>query len=88
MDQTQQQSSQHQTAEEEPIDLRKYWAILLKRKWAVLLVFVLCVGVTAVFTLRQKKIYSSTCSLVIDAQMPQVLGSEVRDVVDVSAGTY
>lgn len=87
MDPTPQQT-QPQQFEEAPIDLRKYAGILLKRKWVIALVFLFCVGGTAVYTLRQTKIYSSTCSLLIDAQMPQVLGAEVRDVVDVGAGSY
>ena len=79
---------QGQPFEEEPIDLRKYWGILLKRKWIILLVFVLSVGLTAVYTLRQTKIYSAAATIIIDAQMPQILGGEVREAIEMGTGSY
>ncbi|MGC4118206.1 MAG: Wzz/FepE/Etk N-terminal domain-containing protein [Myxococcales bacterium] len=74
--------------EEQPIDLRKYVEILLKRKWVILLVFVTTVAVTAVFTMRQPKIYSATTSLVIESSAPAVLGEQVREAVDLGTGSY
>jgi capsular exopolysaccharide synthesis family protein len=77
-----------QVEEEEPIDLRAYLDVLLKRKWVVALTFVGAVAAVGVFTLRQQKIYSATASLVIDSNMPQILGEGVREAVEVGAGTY
>ena len=79
---------QGQPFDEEPIDLRKYWEIVLKRKWTILAAFVLVVGVVGVYTLRQPKIYSATATLIIDAQLPQVLGGEVREAVEIGTGSY
>jgi capsular exopolysaccharide synthesis family protein len=74
--------------EEQPINLRAYGEILLKRKWIVLLVWLFAVGVTAVVTLRQTKIYSATTSLIIESNAPQVLGEGVREVMDMGTGSY
>jgi succinoglycan biosynthesis transport protein ExoP len=79
---------QGQPIDEEPIDLRKYWEIFLKRKWTILAVFVLVVGVVGVYTLRQPKIYSATATLIIDLQAPQVLGGEVREAIEVGTTGY
>ncbi|HCF59273.1 MAG TPA: capsular biosynthesis protein, partial [Myxococcales bacterium] len=79
---------QGQPFDEEPIDLRKYWEIVLKRKWTIVAVFLLVVGAVGVYTLRQPKIYSATATLIIDAQMPQVLGGEVREAVEMGTGSY
>jgi succinoglycan biosynthesis transport protein ExoP len=82
------QTTQAAAPEEQPINLRAYFEILLKRKWIVLLVFVVAVSVTAVMTLRQQKIYSATTSLIIDSNAPQVLGEGVREVMDMGTGSY
>jgi capsular exopolysaccharide synthesis family protein len=74
--------------EEQPIDLRKYVEIVLKRKWIILLVFVTAVAVTAIFTMRQPKIYSASTSLVIESSAPAVLGEQVREAVDLGTGSY
>lgn len=87
MEHVNRQSAGGTQGEEEPIDLRAYWEILLKRRWIVLLVFVAAVASTAVFTLRQPKIYSASASVVIDAQAPQVLG-DVREAVELGTGAY
>ncbi len=91
MEATPQQSPAQPTAqmpEEQPIDLRKYLEVLLKRKWVILLVFVTAVAVTAVFTLRQKKVYAASASLVIESSTPQILGEGIRDAVDMGTGSY
>ncbi|MBI5548656.1 MAG: hypothetical protein HY901_32645, partial [Deltaproteobacteria bacterium] len=74
--------------DEKPIDIRKYVEMLLKRKWVILLVFVASVSVTAVFTMRQQKIYSASTSLVIESSAPAVLGEQVRDAIDIGNGSY
>jgi len=84
-----QQPAQPQASfEEEPIDLRKYVGIILKRKWTIILTFALVVSAVAIYTLRQQKIYTASASLVIDSTPPQVLGGEVRETVEMGTGTY
>lgn len=71
----------------ELIDLRKYAAILFKRKWFILLFAALVVAIAAIWTLGQERIYSATCAIVIEAQAPQVLG-EIREAVSIGSGGY
>ncbi|RMG20087.1 MAG: polysaccharide biosynthesis tyrosine autokinase [Deltaproteobacteria bacterium] len=76
------------THESEPeIDLRAYYEVLRKRIWSILAVFALFVAATAVWTLRQPRIYKATTSVVIDPRAPNVLKG-VSDVVEIGAGTY
>ena len=70
------------------VTLRRYWHVLLKRRWLILgVVAVVMIGAT-VFTLRQTKIYEARVSLIVDVTAPQVLGHNVREVVDPGAGNY
>lgn len=72
--------------EEFQLDLRQYVDTILRRRWAVVAFFVVTVTVVTLFTLRQPKIFQATATLVIETQAPQVLGSQVQDVVDVGSG--
>jgi uncharacterized protein involved in exopolysaccharide biosynthesis len=74
--------------EEAAIDLRAYLAIILKRKWAILAVFLAAVFGTAAYTLRQTPTFASEATIVIDLEPPQVLGEGVREAVDLGAGYY
>lgn len=73
---------------EEPVDVRLYWAILLKRKWVVALALVAVVAAAALYTLRQPRVYSASASLVIELEAPEVLGDGVRQPVDMGVGWY
>ena len=77
-----------QILEFETIDLRRYAEILLKRKWFILLVTALVAVIAMVWTLGQERIYSASCAIVIETQAPQVLGSEIREAVNIGAGSY
>lgn len=80
-------SQQERILEFELIDLRKYAAILLKRKWFILLFAALVVVLAMVWTMGQERVYSATCAIVIETQAPQVLG-EIREAVSVGSGGY
>ena len=65
------------------IDLRAYWRVLSRRRWAVLAVFASAVLVTVVVTLRQTPIYAAAASLIIDLSAPKVLNNkDVQEVVE------
>jgi len=68
-------------------DLRHYLGVLYKRKWAIVLVFVLAVAAAWVWTKRQTPVYRAVASIVIDRNQAQVLSS-VREVVQVGGGSY
>jgi len=72
---------------ESSIDLREYLRILLKRKWTIVLVFVLVVAAVTVVTLRQPKIYSAKTVVLIDRETPSVLG-QVKEVVSLGERGY
>ena len=59
-------SQQERILEFELIDLRKYAAILLKRKWFILLFAALVVVLAMVWTMGQERVYSATCAIVIE----------------------
>jgi len=76
-------------AAEPEIDLRRYWEIVLKRRWTILAFLAAVVGVVFVATLRQTKVYQASASLQIDLQLPQVLGQQnVQDVVDTGSSYW
>jgi len=73
--------------QEQPIDPRVYLAVLRKRLWWVLGVFALVVGLTAVWLMRQPRIYRASTSIVINPRAPQIL-NQVSDVVDIGSTSY
>ena len=73
---------------EEPVDVRLYWAVLLKRKWVIALAFVAVLAASALYTLRQPRVYSASATLVIELEAPEVLGDGVRSPVDMGVGWY
>ncbi|HDD52791.1 MAG TPA: hypothetical protein ENF32_01815, partial [Thermosulfidibacter takaii] len=60
-------------AEEEEVDLREYFAVVLRRKWTVLAVLLLVVFTTAIFTFKMKPLYKATATLEISPIQPQVV---------------
>ncbi|HEY3359217.1 MAG TPA: polysaccharide biosynthesis tyrosine autokinase [Polyangia bacterium] len=70
------------------LNLRRYWQILLKRKWMVLGVTAIVMAGAAVTTYRQVRIYQARISVLVDMSAPQVLGGKVGEVVDMGAGSY
>jgi succinoglycan biosynthesis transport protein ExoP len=75
--------------EEDEIDLRAYWRVIVRRRWVILGVFAAAVLLTLLFTLRQTKIYAATTTLIIDLNAPRVLNKEdVQEVVESGTGGY
>jgi capsular exopolysaccharide synthesis family protein len=70
------------------LDLRRYWQILLRRKWLILGVAAIVMAGTAMFTYRQVRIYRATVTVIVEMAAPQVLGGNVREVVDMGSGSY
>lgn len=66
--------------------VRRYLAILLKRKWFVIAVTILVVAAVSAWTFTRKKIYAGSATLLFDKRAPQVLGKDMREVVDMSMG--
>ncbi len=69
-------------------DIHHYIQTLLKWKWLIVVVFVVVVAGVGFWTFRQPKIYQATATVLVDRQAPQVLGSKVSEVVDLSTGNF
>src|SRR5215813_3980501 len=54
----------------------------------MLIAFALTLLAVMLYTLRQQKIFSSTCTVVIDLSPPKVLDSQIPDIVDQGPGSY
>jgi capsular exopolysaccharide synthesis family protein len=74
---------------DDTIDLRQYAAMLLRRRWVILPVFVAVIVGTLVYTVRQPKVYQAVCTIIIDSAAPRVLDAQqVQDVVESGAGGW
>ncbi len=62
--------------EDVPVDLRKYWDILLRRKWIVLVTTVIAVMAGLVVTYNTTPIYRSTASLQVEEPTFRLRGFE------------
>jgi capsular exopolysaccharide synthesis family protein len=71
------------------IDLRQYAAMLLRRRWVILPVFLAVILGTLVYTVRQPKVYQAVCTIIIESAAPRVLDAQqVQDVVESGAGGW
>jgi capsular exopolysaccharide synthesis family protein len=62
---------------------------VLSRRRRLALGFAACViGAVSLYTLRQPKVYEVAASVIIDANPPRFLDSQVQEVVETGAGTY
>jgi len=75
------------SVEPPPIDLRAYLAVVRKRMWSIVAVFVVVVAAAGLWVARQPRIYKASTSIVIDPMPPRAL-KNVSDVVEIGAGNY
>jgi len=73
---------------DESAQLSLYWRIPLKRKWLVFAMAAAAAGAGLFYSLRQPRVYEAAATLDIEPKAPNVLGSQVNDVVDLGAGMY
>jgi succinoglycan biosynthesis transport protein ExoP len=66
------------------LNVQHYVQLFLKRIWLIIGVLILVVGITAVWIFTRTPIYEATATVLIERRAPQVLGSEVHEVVDTS----
>jgi capsular exopolysaccharide synthesis family protein len=78
----------HERPPEGDLDLVRYWHIVLKQRWLIVAFFVMVLVLDLVWTLHQTKIYEAVASIDIEQTTPQVLGSNVQDVVDTGPGYW
>ena len=64
--------------------LRYYLTIIRRRRWAILVGFVIPLGIAVVLTVRATKMYEGSASVVINRQ---TLANEVTNTSDPTAST-
>lgn len=75
-------------ARDERTELQRYLGVLLERRWVILAVFVLAQAVAVLWTSAQPRIYETRSSILVEASVPQVLGSAVHEMVDPTPGNF
>jgi len=75
-------------SEEEQIDLRKYYRIIRKRLWYIILVVVVVMSGVTFYTLKLPKIYRATATIQIETKAPQILGRQVEEISELGTGSY
>ena len=67
----------------------RYWlGILLKRKLLIFAALVVVLGGVTAWTYSLTPIYRAAATVIVERRAPQVLGKDVREVVDLSRGNY
>ncbi len=74
--------------EEEAIDIRHYFHVVMKRKWLVLATMAVGITLSVFYTMRQVPLYRATASIIIDPTAPKVFGRDVQEVVQLGSGNY
>jgi capsular exopolysaccharide synthesis family protein len=69
-------------------EVQRFARVLSERRWVLVASAVAGVGLFALWAVRQPRIYQARASLVVDYTPPQILGGEVRDVVQVGPGHF
>ncbi|MAM69591.1 MAG: hypothetical protein CMP91_00415 [Gammaproteobacteria bacterium] len=62
--------------EEESIDLRHYWRVLMRFKWGILGLGIFSAVLTALILIRMDDIYESTATLLIESDQPNITSIE------------
>ena len=72
----------------EGAELQRYIGVLLDRRWVlVAILFVLQIA-AVLWTSAQPKIYETRASILVEASVPQALGSAVQDSIDPSPANF
>ncbi len=70
------------------LDPKVYVQAVLRRKWLVLLVFLVVVGGTSLWVSRQPKVYSAAISLIFDPREPRFLDAQIQDISAETTSNY
>ena len=68
------------------INLRDYWRILVKRRWIIVVFFLICLTAVAIYSLTMTPIYRATAQLMIEKANPNILSTQELVAID-SSGT-
>jgi succinoglycan biosynthesis transport protein ExoP len=71
-----------ESGSDEALNLRNYWRVFVKRKWTILIPFIIIVVIMAISTLLMTPIYRATVILQIDREAPKVVKFETVSPVE------
>jgi len=63
---------QPQFFQEEAIDFRDYLAVILRRKWTILAIFMIIVVTVGIYTFRLKPLYQASATVEVNTAQPQM----------------
>jgi capsular exopolysaccharide synthesis family protein len=69
-------------------ELSRYVGVLLDRRWVLIGILVLLQIAAVLWTSAQPRIYETRSSILVEASVPQVLGSAVQDSIDPSPANF
>ena len=71
------------------VDVTTYLRVVLRRRWIILITFMVVVLALGAYVLRSPKIYQATSSIIIDNSAPRYLeNNQLQEVVDSGTGMY
>ncbi|HEY7953974.1 MAG TPA: hypothetical protein VII38_01740, partial [Polyangia bacterium] len=74
--------------QETAISLATFLTILRKRKWMILGIVLAVPIVVGLVVSKEPKVYQATSSIVIDSTVPQYLGNDFKDAVDIETSYW
>ena len=77
-----------QTPEPREINLRDYWHILLKRRWIIIIFFLVLVTTVAIQSLTMTPVYRATAQILIEKATPALLSGQEIVAIDTSGQDF
>ncbi len=73
---------------EEEIHLRDYLAVILKRKWTIIVCFAVLVTTVTIGSFKMEPVYKATCQVLIERENPNVVNIQEVMAIDASSTDY
>jgi polysaccharide biosynthesis transport protein len=75
-------------AQKSALDLRAAIVLLRKRKWMIIAISAIVPALVGTIVSRQRPVYEASASIIIDVTVPQYLGANFRDVVEIETSWW
>ena len=73
---------------EREINLRDYWRVLVKRRWIIIIFFLVCLTTVALYSLTMTPIYRATSQLMIEKANSNILSTQELVAIDTSGTDF
>ncbi|NOQ96057.1 MAG: polysaccharide biosynthesis tyrosine autokinase [Desulfobacterales bacterium] len=67
----------------EPMDLKDYFWVLIRRRWTIILFLLLVVTLVGIFTFTSEPIYKATTQILIERESPKILN--IEDIIPIES---